>query len=562
MPKSPSDETVERDAEQAPAESEPASSPPPADAPPADAPPADAAEAPPADAADAPQPSEEASAAIAAPAERKESAIPKGADYVSDRNFSEFPLSPEILKGLDDLGYEVATGVQAAAIEPALAGKDLLVRAKTGTGKTAAFGIPIVERIEAGDRKPRAIVLTPTRELALQVAEECAAIAKYKDIRICTVYGGVAIGPQTKALQEGVEMVVGTPGRIIDHIRRGNLDLSSTTMACLDEADEMLSMGFLEDVTKILNKIPPKPQVLLFSATVQGKIASIVKKYLKDPETMMLSTDADRVEGIRHVLYETDPSVHKVRSLLAVIDKEQPSSVLIFTNTREDTTTVANFLRRQGLDAEYISGELPQAKREQAMSRLKRHQIQFLVATDVAARGIDISDLSHVLMYSLPEDPAVYLHRSGRTGRLGKEGICISLAGGADLSTRLTLERQYDIAFEVFSVPTQEEATELRLTSQVKRLRAAMGSSAFESYLPTVRALKNHPQGDMLLAVALRNFFAWDRLKSQKSAATGDGEARREVPSRSHQGSRGRPQGRGGDNRRRRGRPRRKRGRR
>jgi len=553
---------VERDAEQAPAESEPASSPPPADAPPADAPPADAAEAPPADAADAPQPSEEASAAIAAPAERKESAIPKGADYVSDRNFSEFPLSPEILKGLDDLGYEVATGVQAAAIEPALAGKDLLVRAKTGTGKTAAFGIPIVERIEAGDRKPRAIVLTPTRELALQVAEECAAIAKYKDIRICTVYGGVAIGPQTKALQEGVEMVVGTPGRIIDHIRRGNLDLSSTTMACLDEADEMLSMGFLEDVTKILNKIPPKPQVLLFSATVQGKIASIVKKYLKDPETMMLSTDADRVEGIRHVLYETDPSVHKVRSLLAVIDKEQPSSVLIFTNTREDTTTVANFLRRQGLDAEYISGELPQAKREQAMSRLKRHQIQFLVATDVAARGIDISDLSHVLMYSLPEDPAVYLHRSGRTGRLGKEGICISLAGGADLSTRLTLERQYDIAFEVFSVPTQEEATELRLTSQVKRLRAAMGSSAFESYLPTVRALKNHPQGDMLLAVALRNFFAWDRLKSQKSAATGDGEARREVPSRSHQGSRGRPQGRGGDNRRRRGRPRRKRGRR
>ena len=562
MPKSPSDETVERDAEQAPAESEPASSPPPADAPPADAPPADAAEAPPADAADAPQPSEEASAAIAAPAERKESAIPKGADYVSDRNFSEFPLSPEILKGLDDLGYEVATGVQAAAIEPALAGKDLLVRAKTGTGKTAAFGIPIVERIEAGDRKPRAIVLTPTRELALQVAEECAAIAKYKDIRICTVYGGVAIGPQTKALQEGVEMVVGTPGRIIDHIRRGNLDLSSTTMACLDEADEMLSMGFLEDVTKILNKIPPKPQVLLFSATVQGKIASIVKKYLKDPETMMLSTDADRVEGIRHVLYETDPSVHKVRSLLTVIDKEQPSSVLIFTNTREDTTTVANFLRRQGLDAEYISGELPQAKREQAMSRLKRHQIQFLVATDVAARGIDISDLSHVLMYSLPEDPAVYLHRSGRTGRLGKEGICISLAGGADLSTRLTLERQYDIAFEVFSVPTQEEATELRLTSQVKRLRAAMGSSAFESYLPTVRALKNHPQGDMLLAVALRNFFAWDRLKSQKSAATGDGEARREVPSRSHQGSRGRPQGRGGDNRRRRGRPRRKRGRR
>ncbi len=449
---------------------------------------------------------------------------PPKSDYVSDRAFRDFPLSAEVLQGLAELEYEMATPVQAATIEPGLAGKDLLVRAKTGTGKTAAFGLPLIERAEAGSRQVNGIVLTPTRELALQVAEEIAAIGKYKDLRICTLYGGVAIGPQADALEDGVEIVVGTPGRILDHLRRGNLDLSHARMACLDEADEMLSMGFLEDVTRILNKMPrdPKPQILLFSATVAEKIKSLVRKYLHEPVSLILSTDADRVEGIRHVLYETDVNVHKIRSLLAVLDREQPTSALIFANTREDTSTVANFLSRQGLDAEYISGELSQAAREKAMRRLKKGNIQFLVATDVAARGIDISNLSHVLHYSLPEDPAVYLHRSGRTGRIGKTGVSIAIAGGMDLSTRLVLERQYEIQFEILPVPTPEEAGKLRLHAQVGALRSAMGTCAFEGYLGTVRALKKHPQGDMLLAVALRAFFANERRRL--AAARGDEE--------------------------------------
>ncbi|MFH1465306.1 MAG: DEAD/DEAH box helicase, partial [Pseudomonadota bacterium] len=434
-------------------------------------------------------------------------------DYSSDRAFRDFPLSEETLRGLNELGYQQATPVQVAAIEPGLAGRDLLVRAKTGTGKTAAFGIPIVERVEPGSRKVGAVVLTPTRELALQVAEELTGIGRYKDIRVCTLYGGVAIGPQTDALKGGVEVVVGTPGRILDHLRRRNLDLSEARMACIDEADEMLSMGFLEDVTRILAALPkdPKPQVLLFSATVQEKVKGLVRRFLKDPVSLMLSTDADRVEGIRHVLYETDINVHKIRSLLAVLDREQPTSALIFANTREDTTTVANFLSRQGLDAEHISGDLPQSRREVAMRRLKQGRIQYLVATDVAARGIDISDLSHVLHYSLPEDPAVYLHRSGRTGRIGKSGVSIAIAGGTDLSTRLVLERQYGIQFEVLPVPTPEEAGKLRLEAQVGTLKRAMGSCAFEGYLGTVRALKEHPEGDLLLAVALRTFFGWER---------------------------------------------------
>jgi ATP-dependent RNA helicase DeaD len=441
-------------------------------------------------------------------------------DYQSGRTFHDFPLGAEILRGLDELGYEHATAVQAATIEPGLAGKDLLVRAKTGTGKTAAFGLPIIARTESGSRRVNAVVLTPTRELALQVAEEIAAIAKYKDLRICTLYGGVAIGPQADALKDGVEIVVGTPGRILDHLRRGTLDLSHAGIACLDEADEMLSMGFLEDVTKILKQFPsdPKPQVLLFSATVAEKIKALVRKFLKDPVSLILSTDEDKVEGIRHVLYETDINVHKIRSLLAVLDREQPTAALIFANTREDTSTVANFLSRQGLDAEYISGELSQASREKAMKKLKKGKIQFLVATDVAARGIDISDLSHVLHYSLPEDPAVYLHRSGRTGRIGKSGVSIAIAGGSDLSTRLVLERQYGIQFEVLQVPDQEEAGKLRLEAQVGVLRNAMGTCAFEGYLGLVRALKEHPQGEMLTAVALRSFFATERRRQAEAA--------------------------------------------
>ena len=271
-------------------------------------------------------------------------------DYKSGRAFSDFALSATILEGLHGLGYSEATQVQAATIEPGLAGRDLLVRAKTGTGKTCAFCVPMVENIDEGARKVQGIVLAPTRELANQIAEECAGIARYKDLRILPVYGGVAMGPQIKALEEGVEIIVGTPGRVLDHIRRGNLDLSNIKAFCLDEADEMLSMGFYEDVAKILDKAPKECQTLLFSATVEAQVKRLVLKYLDDPVDIMLSTDTDKVEGITNVLYETDPSFHRVRALLAIIDKEEPGSTIVFCNTKEDVATVANFLSRQGLE--------------------------------------------------------------------------------------------------------------------------------------------------------------------------------------------------------------------
>jgi len=476
-------------------------------------------------------------------------------DYDSNRAFSDFPLSAEVLKGIEEHGYKTATAVQAATLDAGLAGRDMVVRSKTGTGKTAAFSLPIVEHIEAGARSVQGLVLAPTRELARQVAEEATALAQFKDIHVVAIYGGVGFGAQEEALAQGAELVVGTPGRLLDHIRRGTLDLSTVKVAALDEADEMLAQGFYEDVTKILDQTPEDRQVLMFSATIDERVRSIIQRYTKEPLDLRLSTDADKVENIEHVIYESSPDFHKARALLAIIEQEQPKSAVIFCNTREDTATVATFLSRQGLDVELLSGELPQKKREAVMKRVKSGRTQFLTATDVAARGIDISDLTHVLNYSLPEDPAVYLHRSGRTGRIGKKGICISLVGGAELHTRKTLSGQYEINFTVRPLPSKEEAAAARVERQVRSIKEAMGTMAFESYLDAVRAIKERPDGDILLAATMRAFFLWDRMRKAEAEGGPDsvGALAEERQARKDRrggggggGGRGRGRGRGG----------------
>jgi ATP-dependent RNA helicase DeaD len=439
-------------------------------------------------------------------------------DYVSDRKFADFPISPEVLKAVLDMGYEVATQVQAATIDAALAGKDMVVRAKTGTGKTCAFSLPAIERVPDGVRKPSVLILEPTRELAQQTAAECDKLTKYRDVSSVTLVGGLAIGPQEQKLAAGAEIIVGTPGRVKDHIGRGNLDLSDCLTVILDEADEMLSMGFFEDVTKIMDKCG-EAQVLLFSATISPDTERLVARYLEDPEQLIMSTDTDQVENIDHIMYETDLSMHKVRALLYVLDLENPQSAIIFCNTREDTATVATFLDRQGLDVQILSGELPQGRRSEVMAKVKSGEVRFLAATDVASRGIDISELSHVINYALPADAAVYLHRTGRTGRIGKQGRAISLVGGADMSTRKTLETKFDIKFEKKDLPDAETIVQMRVERQAAQIRKAMGTIVFESYLPTVRKLKEMPDGDALLAAALRAFFTWQR---ERKAAMSD----------------------------------------
>jgi ATP-dependent RNA helicase DeaD len=266
-------------------------------------------------------------------AEAAPSPAPKRSDYKSDRTFADFPISPAALQALGEMNYVHATPVQAAAIEPALAGKDLIVRAKTGTGKTTAFGLPMIERVEEGARTTQALVLTPTRELAVQVAQEVALLAKYRDVRITAIYGGVGFPPQEEALNAGSEIVVGTPGRLLDHIRRGNLKLAQVKVVVLDEADEMLSMGFFEDVRKIVAACAPERQTMLFSATLDESLRGFANSYMKNPEDLHLSADGDNVHLIQHFLYETSPDYHKARALLDLIELERPHSAMYQRST-------------------------------------------------------------------------------------------------------------------------------------------------------------------------------------------------------------------------------------
>ena len=443
---------------------------------------------------------------------------PSRNDYKSDRMFADFPISPASLQALGDMGYTHATPVQSTTIEPALAGRDLIVRAKTGTGKTTAFGLPMIERIDEGARVTQALVLAPTRELAVQVSQEIAQLAKYRDLRITAIYGGVGFPPQEDALREGSEIVVGTPGRLLDHLRRGNLKLDQVRVVVLDEADEMLSMGFFEDVRKIVERTSAERQTMLFSATLDESLKGFARNYMKSPEDIHLSADGDNVHLIQHILFETSPDYHKARALLDLIELERPTSAIIFCNTREDVATVYTYLDRQGLSVEMLSGELPQNKRERVMARIKAGGVQFLVSTDVAARGIDISDLSHVIHYALPDDAAIYLHRSGRTGRIGKEGTVLVLAGGMDFSTRLTLERKHKIKFEVKLLPTAEESAQLRTERFARLLKDASGTMPYESYLEAVRAIKQRPDADTLIAVALKAFLDRDRRRKLLAA--------------------------------------------
>jgi ATP-dependent RNA helicase DeaD len=483
-------------------------------------------------------------------------------DYVSESSFDELGLSEPIRRAVAERGYTKPTPVQSAAFRPIRDGKDVIVRSKTGTGKTAAFGIPILERIPAGRRKASALVMTPTRELALQVAEELTELAKHKDLRVVTVYGGASMGDQKDKLEAGAEIVVGTPGRIFDFIRRKSLVLDEAMVCCLDEADEMLNMGFFEEVTRILDHLPDDCQQLLFSATVPADIEQIIHEYLTEPETILLSGDEYKVENIHNIMYPAVDAYPKPRNLLYMIEIEEPESAIVFCNTRTDTSLVTAVLNRNGYDAELLNGDLPQKERERVMAKVKRGEVRFMVATDIAARGIDISDLSHVINYSLPEDPAVFLHRVGRTGRIGKKGTGLSLVSGGDIHTLSALQKKYGIAFEEKQLPTPEEARKVWTERHVAELKDAMSSSIFEAFIPLAQELRSRSDGEWLTAFALKYFFTHHRIEKmtdlQKAAHKREEHERREkAPPRKEEGrreGRGRDRDRGGRDGERRGR--------
>jgi len=434
-------------------------------------------------------------------------------DYVAESSFDDLGLSEPVRRAVAERGYARPTPVQVATFRPVRDGKDVIVRSKTGTGKTAAFALPILERIPDGRRKPSALIMCPTRELALQVAEEIGSLAKHRDLSLVTVYGGASMGEQLEKLKAGAEIVVGTPGRIYDHIRRKTLRLDDVLVCCLDEADEMLNMGFFEEVTRILDHLPDDCQQLLFSATVPADIEQIIREYLTEPEAIMLSGDEYRVENIHNIMYPAVDAYPKPRNLLYMIEIEEPETAIVFCNTRNDTTLVTAVLNRNGYDAELLNGELPQKERERVMAKVKRGEVRFMVATDIAARGIDISDLSHVINYSLPEDPGVFLHRAGRTGRIGKKGTSLSIVSGGDIHTLTALQKKYGITFEEKRLPTPEEAHRIWTERHVHELKEAMSASIFEAFIPLAQELKGRPDGEYLLAFALKSFFTHHRME-------------------------------------------------
>jgi ATP-dependent RNA helicase DeaD len=425
------------------------------------------------------------------------------------RSFAALNLTAETLASLDAKGYVAPTDCQSEAIPRALAGRDLVVQSRTGTGKTAAFGIPIAERVDPRREGVQAVVLTPTRELALQVAKEVDEIGRGHGIRVESIYGGDSMDRQLEGIRAGAQVIVGTPGRVLDHLRRRTLRFETVKLLVLDEADRMLDMGFAVEMGQIMEYMPAERQTLLFSATVPLGIRGLIYHYLSDPEWVLLSEDQIYVKEVEH-LYCLTPKLHKEATLYKLLEYENPASSMIFCNTREETRQVHTFLAGKGLAVAMLSSDLPQKKRERVMARFRGGDVRHLVTTDVASRGIDIEDLSHVFIFSTPDSPEQYIHRAGRTGRVGKSGRAISLVSAHDLMNFNRLVRRYHVDVGELTVPSDAEVQSRKEERIVSRL-AAEGQNLpledFAEFAPIARRVAEHEHRDRVLAVLLRRYF-------------------------------------------------------
>ena len=375
--------------------------------------------------------------------------------------FFQLGLKPQLEQAVSNLGYITPTPIQSEIIPLMIDGYDVIGQAQTGTGKTAAFVLPILQNLEQGKRDIQALVLAPTRELANQVAKAANEYGKCLNVRVLAVYGGQPYSPQINRLKQGVDIVVGTPGRLLDLIKKGDLDLSLVSTVVIDEADEMLSMGFIDDIEEILSTVPSEHQTALFSATIPPEISSISKKYMHSPRSISIKSKHLTVDAIEHryCLVNKD---EKLAVLTRIFEIENITSALIFVRTRIGTSDLVNELMGRGFPAEALNGDLNQQTREQVLNRFRRNQTTVLVATDVAARGLDIDDISHVFNYDLPEDPELYVHRVGRTGRAGKTGIAITLLTAKEQWRLRRIEGYTKQKVTWIPIPTFEEIEEHR----------------------------------------------------------------------------------------------------
>ena len=429
-------------------------------------------------------------------------------------DFLSFNLRPELTQAITELGYVEATPIQSEMIPLMMTRVDVIGQAQTGTGKTAAFALPILHNLSTGNKSPKALIMAPTRELALQVAEAMGNFGKGMHVRIASVYGGAPYQRQINELRRGVDVVVGTPGRMIDLIDKGVLDLSEIQHVVLDEADEMLSMGFVEDIERILSETSPERQTALFSATMPTPIRRLADKYMNHPQSVTIEKEKVTVETIEQVYYLVNER-EKSAVLSRLFEMEPITSALIFVRTRAGTGELASELSNRGFPSEALNGDLNQDARERTLNRFKSGQVKVLVATDVAARGLDIDDISHVFNYDLPDDHEVYVHRIGRTGRAGRKGVAISLVTVYERRRIRDIERFARTKLRQGVIPTREEIQEKRENELVNQLNVWMARGRCKTERAIVeRMVENGGDPLEIAAVALKIARAEEKQRS------------------------------------------------
>ena len=422
--------------------------------------------------------------------------------------FSALGLSKAVLEAVSDAGYESPSPIQAATIPVLLAGHDMLGQAQTGTGKTAAFALPMLSRIEVRGGPPQGIVLVPTRELAIQVAEAFQRYAsKIKGFHVLPIYGGQSYTPQLMSLKRGAHIVVGTPGRVMDHIKKGTLDLGGVTSLVLDEADEMLQMGFVDDIEWILEQTPPTRQVALFSATLPAQIRRIAQKHLREPVEVTIKSKTSTAANIRQ-RYWVVSGVHKLDALTRILEAETFDGMLVFTRTKQSTVELAERLEARGFAAAALNGEMLQKDRERTVQRLKSGSLDILVATDVAARGLDVERIGHVVNYDVPYDTESYVHRIGRTGRAGRKGEAILFITPRERNMLRYIERATRSPLEPMDLPTIADVNEQRVARFRQRITEALAAGQADVFVSLVEEYeREHNVPAIEIAAALASLL-------------------------------------------------------
>jgi ATP-dependent RNA helicase DeaD len=443
--------------------------------------------------------------------------------------FEDLQIHPKVLQAVKDVGYESPSAIQAATIPAMMAGSDVVGLAQTGTGKTAAFAIPILSKIDTSSKTTQALVLAPTRELALQVAEAFSRSGAHLHVNVLPVYGGSSYGPQLAGLKRGAQVVVGTPGRVIDHLEKGTLDVSHLDYMVLDEADEMLQMGFAEDVERILADTPEYKQVALFSATMPPAIRKITSKYLHDPVEVTVKAKTQTAENITQRYIQVSYP-RKMDALTRLLEVEQGDAMIVFVRTKQATEEVAEKLRARGFSAAAINGDIPQAVRERTISSLKDGSIDILVATDVAARGLDVERISHVVNFDIPHDPESYVHRIGRTGRAGRSGTALLFVTPRERHLLNSIERvtrQKLVESELPSVDDVNEKRVAKFRDSITEALDAPGIELFRTLIETYERDHDVPMADIAAALALQSRDGEEFLMTEPPP-----EKRRERPDR------------------------------